>query len=119
MKHAIIVTALCLGTAGACSVVKAEQAPAPQPATVMMSRQIDITSKVNGRTYRFQIATPFETPPKDGYRVLYVLDGDAYFGFFAAAARLRAITNEIEPTVVVGIGYPESQDNGCRAGPTT
>ena len=111
MKFKMLAAAIGLALSGAVSSVQAAPVPALQPATVIMSQQTDITSKVNGRTYRIQIATPFNPPPKGGYWVLYVLDGDAYFGTFATAARLRAMTNEIEPTVVVGIGYPDAQNN--------
>ncbi len=76
-----------------------------------MSRQVDFTSAVDGHTYRVQIAIPFAPPPKAGYPVLYVLDGDTYFGAFAMAARLRTIGQELEPAVVVGIGYPDAQDD--------
>ena len=38
--------------------------------------------------------------------MLYVLDGDAYFDTFAAAARLRsALGDGLQPAVVVGISY--------------
>jgi predicted alpha/beta superfamily hydrolase len=107
----MITAVACLGLAGVSCIALAEQAAAPQPATVMMTQQIDFTSKVNGHTYRIQIAKPFGPPPAGGYPVLYVLDGDAYFGVFATGVRLRAMTNEIEPTVVVGIGYPDSQND--------
>ena len=78
-------------------------------ATVPMSRQIDFTSAVNGRRYRIQIALPLAPPPPQGFKVLYVLDGDGYFGGYAAAVRLRAMAHEIEPAVVVGIGYPDAE----------
>lgn len=84
-----------------------ETAQAPTSATTILSRQFDFVSQVNGRAYRVQVAQPFAPPPAGGYPVLYVLDGDAYFGSFAAAARLRnALGHEIGPAVIVGIGYP-------------
>jgi hypothetical protein len=76
-----------------------------------MSRQIDFTSAVDGHTYRVQIAIPFVPPPAAGYPVIYVLDGDGYFGSFSIAARLRTIGGELTPAVVVGIGYPDAQDD--------
>ena len=92
------------------AVARAQPAPVAA-ASVPMSRQIDFTSAVDGHTYRVQIAIPFAPPPKAGYPVLYVLDGDTYFGTFAMAARLRTIGQELEPAVVVGIGYPDAQDD--------
>ena len=115
MKSMMIATALCLGLVAAASGGLAEPAPAPSSANLVMSQQIDFVSKVNGHAYRIQIATPFGPAPKGGYPVLYVLDGDAYFPLFASGARLRALTNEIEQTVIVGIGYPDSQNNFAKA----
>lgn len=85
------------------------QAPvaAPIPATVGTSQQIDFTSAVNGKTYRITVAKPYAFPPKGGYPVVYVLDGGAYFGTFAGAARLRsALGAELAPAIIVGISYP-------------
>lgn len=80
-------------------------------ATVASSRQIDFQSKVNGRRYRIQVALPIGAPPDRGFPVVYVLDGDGYFGTWAAAARMRAMAGELEPAVVVGVGYPESEQD--------
>ncbi|HWF00521.1 MAG TPA: alpha/beta hydrolase-fold protein [Caulobacteraceae bacterium] len=79
-------------------------------ASVPMSRQIDFTAKTNGQDYRVQIALPLTPAPEGGYATLYVLDGDINFGAFAGAARMRALTGELAPAVVVGIGYPEAQE---------
>ncbi|MFM7275087.1 MAG: alpha/beta hydrolase [Gammaproteobacteria bacterium] len=73
-----------------------------------MTRQIDFQSTVNGRQYRIQIALPFAKAPAAGFPVIYVLDGDGYFGTWSFAARMRAMSGELEHAVVVGIGYPES-----------
>lgn len=86
------------------------QTPAatPVPATVGASQQIDFTSAVNGKTYRITIAKPYAQPPKGGYPVVYVLDGGAYFGTFAGAARLRSVpgAGELAPAIIVGVSYP-------------
>lgn len=79
------------------------------PATVPMSGQIDFRSALNGRDYCVQIAFPAGAPPAEGYPVLYVVDGDMHFPAFVSSARIRAHTLELEPAVVVGIGYPESR----------
>jgi predicted alpha/beta superfamily hydrolase len=50
-------------------------------------------------------------PPAGGFPVIYVTDGDGYFGTWAFAARLRAMSQELEPAVVVGIGYPEAEQD--------
>jgi predicted alpha/beta superfamily hydrolase len=87
---------------------KAANAPLGAEAVIPMSRQIDFVSTVNGRRYRIQIAMPGSPPPANGFGVLYVLDGDGYFGTYAGAVRLRAMAHEIEPVIVVGIGYPDA-----------
>ena len=88
--------------------------PAPVAATVGTAQQIDFTSAVSGKTYRIMIAKPYAFPPKDGYPVVYVLDGGAYFGTFAGmvdnapelAARLSALKGapgyEVESKVFAG-----------------
>jgi predicted alpha/beta superfamily hydrolase len=80
-------------------------------AVVPSSRQFDFKSAVNGRMYRVQVAIPFVPAPQAGYPVLYVLDGDGYFGTYSFAARMRAMLGEVQPAVVVGIGYPEAESD--------
>src|SRR5882672_11166036 len=67
------------------------------------SRRIAITSKVNGHRYSIRVALPFVPAPSTGYSVLYVIDGDWYFGSAAEAAR----HDNAPGTVVVAIGYPD------------
>jgi hypothetical protein len=82
------------------------------PSAVMaQTRQIDFTSRVNGRAYRLQIALPLVAAPPGGYALLCVLDGDMHFGGVAATARLRGFTDDLLPAVVVGIGYPEAEQD--------
>jgi uncharacterized protein len=86
-------------------------ADAGASAVLPSSRQIDFKSAINGRTYRVQVAIPFVPAPQGGYAVLYVLDGDGYFGTYSFAARMRAMLGEVRPAVVVGIGYPEAESD--------
>lgn len=120
MRRLVAVVALWLGAAvvgvvqAAPAVVEggpAVSVPSVQSATVPSSRQIDFRSTVNGRDYRIQIALPASKPPAGGFPVIYVTDGDGYFGTWAFAARLRAMSQELEPAVVVGIGYPEAEQD--------
>ena len=66
-----------------------------------------ITNNVNNLDYEIFIAKPFDEPAKDGYGVIYVLDGN---GLFETAAEItRLLTRKpkgYHPTIVVGIGYP-------------
>jgi uncharacterized protein len=101
-----------VGTGGSVRVESASRpaqpaSDAPAGATELSSRQIDFTSQVNGKTYRIKVSIPFTPAPQAGYPVLYVLDGDGYFGTFAEAVMLRGgLAQEISPAVVAGIGYP-------------
>lgn len=77
------------------------------PATVLSSQQIDFISEVNGQAYRIEVAAPFAPPPAEGYPVLYVLDGAAYFAGYSVAARMRSMSGELAAAIVVGVSYPD------------
>lgn len=67
-------------------------------------------SKHRQLEYRIMMAIPKEAPPKEGYPIIYALDGDAVFDTLAEAARLQ--TREphgYDPVIVVGIGYPSGE----------
>jgi uncharacterized protein len=60
----------------------------------------------NGRHYRLRLSWPFTPPPTNGWPLLAVLDGDAYFGLLTDATRnLAQIGEEIADCAVLGIGY--------------
>ncbi|HEY3928002.1 MAG TPA: alpha/beta hydrolase-fold protein [Candidatus Koribacter sp.] len=94
------------------------QSPAPPPSaaasaghpseiSISDTRRISFVSKVNGHGYSLSIALPDSPPPPNGYPVLYVLDGDAYFGTAVEASR----SNDNAPqAIVVGIGYPHDAE---------
>jgi predicted alpha/beta superfamily hydrolase len=72
------------------------------------TRRLEFVSKVNGHRYAIDVALPFEPPPAEGYRVLYVLDG---YAFFASATEIaRNFGNAPPNVVVVGIGYPDDSN---------
>ena len=82
------------------------------PATIPLTRQVDFTSGINGKSYRLQVALPFSPPPPNGFPVVYVLDGDYYFGTFAAAARGRAMFGQdLQAAIIVGVGYPDASED--------
>lgn len=57
-----------------------------------------------GRDYRIMISLPEgEVPYTGGYRVIYLLDANAYFPAFHAAKRAQ---ERMQSTMIVGIGYP-------------
>ncbi len=65
------------------------------------SQELTLTSKP-GRHYRVQVSVPDAPAPKDGYPVLYVLDGNGWFGPAVDIARMREY-EKLAPTIVVGI----------------
>ncbi len=56
-----------------------------------------------GDDWQVMIAEPTAPPPENGYRVLYVLDGNAVFGAFRDAVRLQSY--EMPDVLLVGVGY--------------
>jgi hypothetical protein len=76
------------------------------PVTVPRARQYDITSRINGQTYRIFISTPVNAKPNMAYPVVYVLDGNLFFGTAAEAEEGLSILGPAVPAIVVGIGYP-------------
>lgn len=59
--------------------------------------------------YRIFVVLPSAPPGAEGYPVLYLLDGNACIAGVAEALRLQtrfARESEVEPTVVVAVGYP-------------
>ena len=64
-------------------------------------------SAATGRTYRVFVAWPLAgRPPKQGYPVVYVLDGNSIFATVVEQSRREALVGELKAAVIVGIGYP-------------
>ena len=82
--------------------------PADGPIVIPRALRHDFTSRVNGRRYRLQVATPFRSDPAKAYPAFYVLDGNWYF--LAAAENVTEAASTITPAIVVGVGYP-TDDN--------
>lgn len=86
----------------------AAAAPAPTPASpyVMPATQVWDMASDNGEVYRIFVSAPDKgEPPKGGYPVLYVLDGNAYFGSFAQARWVQDYL-PVGKAIIVGVGYP-------------
>ena len=69
------------------------------PVTIPRAKQFDITSRINGRRYRIMVATPFNADPAIAYLVLYVLDGNQYFG---TATEALTRQSELNPSLPFG-----------------
>ncbi len=67
-----------------------------------------ITSKLTDYTYTINIFVPNEEAPKEGFPVLYVLDGSSYFNLVKEAVRLQSRNAQktgVQPAIVVGIEH--------------
>ncbi|MCQ8277630.1 alpha/beta hydrolase-fold protein [Acetobacteraceae bacterium KSS8] len=109
-----------LAAAAAPVVLLSGPAPAQQikpiavGATLDYTRQFDLHSKINGESYRIQMSIPAGPPPSAGYPVIYVLDGNIFFGTFAGAMRRRALAGELDEAIVVGIEDGEGPNSAIR-----
>jgi predicted alpha/beta superfamily hydrolase len=97
------------------SVLKAADAPLVTssegaPVVIPRARQYDFTSKISGRDYRVYVSLPFKADPAKKYPVIYLLDGNWYFGPMAYNVTESAGARAIQQAIVVGVGYP-SDDN--------
>jgi predicted alpha/beta superfamily hydrolase len=81
-------------------------APRLQPAQMALADQIDVASKITGRTYRIYLNRPAAPAPEGGYAVVYVLDADS--SFTIVARQLRRASD----VLVVGIAYPDAARSG-------
>ena len=78
-----------------------------QAARLPQAFETEISSAGTGCTYRIQTAAIGEMPP-EGYPVLFVLDGEAFFpALFNIMQSLmnNPITRSCAPCLIVGIGY--------------
>jgi predicted alpha/beta superfamily hydrolase len=111
---------LCVVSAGGLSIATApgargQNSPAEPvafrdagPVAVSRERQFDLTSRINGQTYRLMISAPLNAGRDKACPVLYVLDGNWYFR--AASDTATWGSGPMPPAVVVGIGYPTEDD---------
>lgn len=91
-----------------------------QPVAVAHAEQFILHSVATDRDYLIQVAVPSVPPPKQGYPVLYVLDGNAYWPLVRLAHQVFARSTpfaEPAPLLIVGVGYPgvERFDFDARA----
>ncbi len=94
---------------------------AAEPATVLASEMHMMESHHTGRTYRITISLPLgysRSPAEDWpfndtpatWPVVYVLDGNWYFGMVTDIIRPMAWCGSTTDAIVVGIGYAEDTD---------
>jgi predicted alpha/beta superfamily hydrolase len=93
-----------------------DSAPRRSPVTRPDAEQWDVASRITGRTYRIYVAKPAQTqtPPPQGYPVVYMTDGDLSFHTAADAVTMLSAGYEARPAMVVGIGYGKGLDAATR-----
>lgn len=77
-------------------------------ATLIGAVEFDITSSCSGRTYRIYAYVAGAPRPGSRLPVIYVTDGNLLFPAAMMQAAYMIDTGEIDPAVIVGIGYPVS-----------
>jgi predicted alpha/beta superfamily hydrolase len=71
--------------------------------------QVDLPSRITGRTYRIYLQQ-LGIAPNAGWPVVYVLDGDATFAGLASQNLLRIVSGE-SGVILVGIAYPNGAES--------
>ena len=103
-----LAVALAMGMLSACSTPPSPAPALDTPATLARSYQYTMTSQHTGRAYVIQVSAPIDPLPL-GVKapVIYVTDGNWYFGMATDIVRLHQIGWAMEPAFVVAIGYPD------------
>ena len=82
-----------------------------QAARLLQAEETHIRSKHTGRSYRIQTAA-IGSPPPQGYPVLHILDGDAFFPAALSMAQsllINPMTRSRAACLIVSIGYPNGE----------
>lgn len=98
------VLSLAIGLlACAASVTHGAAPPWPAQVAAPSSHRIKFTSAINGDSYTLMIRVPLTPPPPQGHPVIYVLDGDFWFG--TASDIAMSLGDPARWPVVVAIGH--------------
>jgi predicted alpha/beta superfamily hydrolase len=73
------------------------------------STAYDFKSSINARQYRIFVSVPPGFDATQRYGVLYVLDGNQYFGTASEAAARQSSLKTIRPIIVVAVGYQSNE----------
>jgi uncharacterized protein len=91
------------------------------PVSILASEVRAMTSKYTGRNYQISISLPFASyksnsitwpfnPPLEKWPVVYLLDGNWYFGMVTNIVRNMGWFGNTTDAIIVGIGYPENEN---------
>jgi predicted alpha/beta superfamily hydrolase len=96
---------VCLG--GTVGFQNAQVAPDVSPYVLPRSDVISVPPNNVHSGYKISVALPsgYEEAPTKSFPIVYVLDGDWYFGLTASMARLSEAVRESPPVIVVAIGF--------------
>jgi predicted alpha/beta superfamily hydrolase len=116
-KHTrTIIGCLCGALALAAVPLAAQPAPKDPPGYVLPETETWELAAEGSEPHFIMVSRPAGPAPEEGYPVLYVLDGNAYFAAFAEVRRVQAgeLSNpfakpEIGRSIVVGVGYPATE----------
>jgi predicted alpha/beta superfamily hydrolase len=89
----------------------AAREPGATAVAVARSAQYPLTSKINSRSYRVMVSTPFAYDPTVAYPVVYVLDANVFFGTVTDALHFMSFAKTVAPAIVVGVAYPTDDLN--------
>ncbi|PTW59374.1 hypothetical protein C8N35_10787 [Breoghania corrubedonensis] len=92
---------------------EARTLPETSPVLVAGAETFDIEASATGAPYRIFLSTPAAPAPRGGYPVIYLLDANADFALLSETMRRvnqRVSYTNIDPAVIVGIGYPGTSD---------
>ncbi len=96
----------------ALAATKPAPAPAAQGYTMPSTSMWELKSD-DGEIYRIFVSYPAVEAPKEGFPVLYVLDGNAMFAGFAETRRMQE-GSDVGKSIIVGVGYPTDQAYDMR-----
>ena len=85
----------------------ATQPTAFPPATLFGTHVRKLTSAIVGQEYEISVLLPpgYDDSPEKTYPVVYVLDGDWWFGVAAHMGYFHMVGGDLPPVIIVGIGW--------------
>jgi len=96
---------LVLALIGALAIPALGDAPSTKPLPLSRTNTEASVTSAKGRPHRILVSVPNAPAPEEGYPVIYVLDGDGWFGPAVEVVRMREY-EKLAPAIVVGVGYP-------------
>lgn len=106
-----LAAAIGLLSAGHALSQTASTASPTQQVELLYTVQWDMASTRTKAMYRIFASEPVGPPPAAGYPIVYVLDANGYFATAVESARMLELAGEIEPALIVGVGYPFRVDD--------